>query len=126
MAGRHGVPDPERRTHARQASGQRRSRAQLRDAAQPWRAWLAVRGVLALLVLTAVIWSALLLSNGRGGSWPVIALAAGVLSLLMIGLDVRARVRQRRRWRDRAVPPTAEPGPVPSPPTPQGRSSHRK
>lgn len=99
VAGRHGVPDPERRTHARSAAGARRRRAQDRDAAQPWAAWLVLRGLLALLVLAAATWSVLLLTQSRGGIWPVIALAAGALSLLMIGLDVRARARQRARWR---------------------------
>ena len=81
--------------HARSAAGARRRRAQDRDAAQPWAAWLVLRGLLALLVLAAATWSVLLLTQSRGGIWPVIALAAGALSLLMIGLDVRARARQR-------------------------------
>ena len=104
VAGRHGVPDPERRTHARSAAGARRRRAQDRDAAQPWAAWLVLRGLLALLVLAAATWSVLLLTQSRGGIWPVIALAAGALSLVMIGLDVRARARQRARWRRAAEP----------------------
>jgi hypothetical protein len=104
VAGRHGVPDPERRTHARSAAGARRRRAQDRDAAQPWAAWLVLRGLLALLVLAAATWSVLLLTQSRGGIWPVIALTAGALSLLMIGLDVRARARQRARWRRTARP----------------------
>jgi hypothetical protein len=154
MAGRHGVPAPERRTHARGASGQRRNRARRRDAAQPWAAWLAVRGVIVIAVLVAMAYSGLLVHDGRGGIWPVVALAAGALSVLMIGLDVRARVRQRRRWRlAQALPtePHLEPladsqpeshqelpadshpelsaapaGFVPEPPPPPRRSSHRK
>jgi hypothetical protein len=103
VAGRHGVPAPERRTHARTAAGARRSRTQTRDAAQPWAAWLALRGFLTLLVLAAAAWSILLLTQSRGGIWPIIALAAGSLSLVMIGLDVRARRRQRAAWRAQAV-----------------------
>jgi hypothetical protein len=103
VAGRHGVPAPERRTHARTAAGARRSRTQTRDAAQPWAAWLALRGFLALLVLAAAAWSVLLLTQSRGGIWPIIALAAGSLSLVMIGLDVRARRRQRSAWRAQAA-----------------------
>jgi hypothetical protein len=99
MAGRHGVPTPDRRNHARTAAGARRRRADTRDAAQPWAAWLALRGFLALLVLAAASWSVLLLTQSRGGIWPIIALAAGALSLAMIGLDVRARRRQRSAWR---------------------------
>jgi hypothetical protein len=116
VAGRHGVPAPDRRTHARTAAGARRRRTQTRDAAQPWAAWLALRGFLALLVLAAAAWSILLLTESRGGIWPIIALAAGSLSLVMIGLDVRARRRQRAAWRAQAVaaeqfdlPPPADP-----------------
>jgi Flp pilus assembly protein TadB len=144
MAGRHGVPPQERRTHSRQASGQRRRRAQRRDALQPWRLWLAVRGLLALIVLAACGWSVLLLTRHQGGSWPVVAVVAGALSLLMIGLDVRARRRQRAQLRRRAIPravepprtavqpppPAVEPPPpaqpfVPEPPPRPGRHSHR-
>jgi hypothetical protein len=139
VAGRHGVPAPDRRTHARTAAGARRQRAQTRDAAQPWAAWLALRGFLTLLVLAAATWSVLLLTQSRGGIWPIVALAAGALSLAMIALDVRARRRQRAAWRNRpsaadewpepgavvavdavggveelAPVPPAEPGPVPS------------
>lgn len=116
MAGRHGVPPQERKTHARQASGQRRRRAQRRDAAQPWALWLAFRGVLALVVLAAGAWSVLLLTQRRGGIWPVIAVVAGALSLLMIGLDVRARRRQRAQLRRRAVPRVAAVSAAPPPP----------
>jgi hypothetical protein len=103
MAGRHGVPSPERRTHARTARRQRRRRVQRRDAAQPWLLWLLVRIVLALVVLAAVGWSALLLERHQGGYWPLIAIAAGVLSLLMIALDVLARRRQRAALRVQTV-----------------------
>lgn len=103
VAGRHGVPPPDRRSHARSAAGARRRRASTRDAAQPWAAWLALRGFLALLVLAAAAWSVLLLTQSRGGIWPIIALAAGALSLAMIGLDVRARRRQRAAWRAEAA-----------------------
>jgi hypothetical protein len=136
MAGRHGVPTPERKTHARQASGERRARARRRDAAQPWGLWLLVRGLLALVVVAAVTWSAILVQQGRGGIWPLVAVAAGVLSLLMLALDVRARRRQRARWRaEQPVEPepTAELEPepepvefVPEPPPPPRRHSHRK
>ncbi len=61
-------------------------------------------GLLALIVLAACGWSVLLLTRHQGGSWPVVAVVAGVLSLLMIGLDVRARRRQRAQLRRRAVP----------------------
>jgi hypothetical protein len=139
MAGRHGVPPKERKGHSRQASRQRRRRTQRRDALQPWRLWLALRGVLALVVLAACGWSGLLLNRHQGGSWPLVAIIAGALSLLMIGLDVRARRRQRAQLRRRAVvravgpvggreaaetPPPAEPF-VPEPPPRPGRHSHR-
>ena len=117
MAGRHGVPPQERRTHARQASGQRRSRAQRRDAAQPWALWLAFRLLLSLVVLAAGAWSVLLLTQRRGGIWPVIAVVAGALSLLMIGLDVRARRRQRAQLHRRTVPRVVEVSPAPPPPS---------
>ena len=103
MAGRHGVSSPERRAHARVARRQRRRRVQRRDAAQPWLAWLLVRFVLALIVLAAIGWSALLLRRGEGGYWPIIAIAAGALSLVMIGLDVLARRRQRAALRVQTV-----------------------
>src|SRR4051812_19309169 len=74
MAGRHGVPPKERKGHSRQASRQRRRRTQRRDALQPWRLWLALRGVLALVVLAACGWSGLLLTRHQGGSWPVVAI----------------------------------------------------
>jgi hypothetical protein len=121
MAGRHGVPQAERRTHARSAAGARRQRVQSRDAAQPWTAWLLLRAFLALLVLAAATWSVLLLRQSRGGIWPYIALAAGALSLVMIVLDVLARRRQRARWRAEAVarleaavpvPPVGDPVPT--------------
>jgi hypothetical protein len=141
MAGRHGVPDPERRTYAKTARGQRRRRAQRRDAAQPWLLWLLLRGVLALIVLAAAGWSVLLLTRHQGGIWPVVAVVAGGLSLVLIGLDVRARKRQRAQLRvRRVVPPTLAPEPtpvapeptpvarpfVPEPPPKPGRHSHRK
>jgi hypothetical protein len=149
MAGRHGVPSPERRAHSRLARRQRRRRVQRRDAAQPWLLWLLVRFLLALIVLAAVGWSALLLRRDQGGYWPIIAIAAGALSLLLIGLDVRARRRQRAALRVQtvarmreAVPPrhrgahhvdsTPEPLPeptqgfVPDPPPRPGRHSHRR
>jgi len=116
VAGRHGVPAPDRRTHARTAAGARRRRTQTRDAAQPWAGWLALRGFLALLVLAAAAWSILLLTESRGGIWPIIALAAGSLSLVMIGLDVRARRRQRATWRAQAV--AAQQFALPPPPLP--------
>ena len=76
------------------------------------RAWLALRGFLALLVLAAATWSVLLLTQSRGGIWPIIALAAGALSLAMIALDVRARRRQRApggaRGGRRRPPPRAD------------------
>jgi hypothetical protein len=99
MAGRHGVPDPERRSHARVARRQRRRRLQRRDAAQPWLWWLAFRLVLGLVVVAAGTWSFLLVRRGQGGYWPIIAVAAGVLSLLLIGLDIAARRRQRAALR---------------------------
>jgi hypothetical protein len=146
MAGRHGVPDTERRTYAKTARGQRRRRAQRRDAAQPWLLWLLLRGVLALIVLAAAGWSVLLLTRHQGGIWPVIAVVAGVLSLVLVGLDVRARKRQRAQLRVRRVvlpvellAPAARPDPapapeparvappfVPEPPPKPGRHSHRK
>jgi hypothetical protein len=139
MAGRHGVPPKERKGHSRQASRQRRRRTQRRDALQPWRLWLALRGVLALIVLAACGWSVLLLTRHQGGIWPVVAVIAGGLSLLMIGLDVRARRRQRAQLRRRAVPRAVGSGGgvaaaeqsapaqpfVPEPPPRPGRHSHR-
>lgn len=138
MAGRHGVAPQERRSHSRQASGQRRRRVQRRDAAQPWLVWLAFRLLLALVVVAACAWSVRLLTRHQGGTWPVVAVAAGVLSLLMIGLDVRARRRHRaalRRQGDTrrvpAVEPVAPSGApptqtfVPEPPARPGRHSHR-
>jgi hypothetical protein len=134
MAGRHGVPPKERKGHTQQASRQRRRRTQRRDALQPWALWLALRGALALIVLAACGWSVLLLTRHQGGIWPVVAVVAGGLSLLMIGLDVRARRRQRAQLRRRAVPraagavaeaPAAAQPFVPEPPPRPGRHSHR-
>jgi hypothetical protein len=135
MAGRHGGPEQERRTDARQARGQRRRRAQRRDAAQPWALWLLFRGLLALIVIAAAAWSVLLLTRHQGGIWPVIAVVAGGLSLILIGLDIRARKRQRAALRVRRVAPPAEPVArtrpltrtfVPEPPPKPGRHSHRR
>jgi hypothetical protein len=103
MAGRHGVPSPERKAHARVARRQRKRRVQRRDAAQPWLLWLLVRFLLTLIVLGAVGWSALLLQRGEGGYWPIIAIAAGALSIVMIALDVLARRRQRAALRVQTV-----------------------
>jgi hypothetical protein len=74
--------------------------------------------VLALIVLGAVGWSALLLSRGDGGYWPIIAIAAGALSLLMIGLDVLARRRQRAALRVQTVARMQEAA------TPRRRGAH--
>jgi hypothetical protein len=130
------VPEEERRSHARRAAGARRERVQRREAGQPWLAWLLLRGLLALLVLAAAAWSVLLLHQSRGGFWPLVALVAGALSLVMIGLDVAARQRQRRRAARPVGPPVAEPatdpvveptgGFVPEPPPAGRRRAHRR
>ena len=151
MAGRHGVPSQDRKTHSRSARGQRRSRTQRRDASQPWRLWLLARVLLALVVIAASGWSGLLIQRGRGGIWPVIAIGAGVLSLVMIAWDVRARIRQRAQLRAAsAVLPAPDPATrlvqrgshqalgevvdkpaparpfLPEPPPRPGRHSHRR
>jgi hypothetical protein len=127
MAGRHGVPSKERRTHARVARRQRRRRLQRRDAAQPWLLWLLFRIVLALVVVGAGTWSVLLVRRGQGGYWPVIAVAAGLLSLILIGLDVAARRRQRAALRVPSVARLIDPAqPMPSVagPVPEYRGAH--
>ena len=121
MAGRHGVPSEGRRSHARAARRDRRRRLLRRDAAQPWLLWLSFRVVLALVVLGAAAWSVLLIVRGQGGYWPVIAVGAGALSLLMIGLDVRARRRQRAALRVPSVARLTQP--TTTPPR-QYRGSH--
>lgn len=120
MAGRHGVPSEGRRSHARAARRDRRRRLLRRDAAQPWLLWLSFRLFLALVVLGAAAWSVLLIVRGQGGYWPVIAVGAGALSLLMIGLDVRARRRQRAALRVPSVARLTQPTTPPR----QYRGSH--
>ncbi|MFL6099891.1 MAG: hypothetical protein ACJ71T_08060 [Actinomycetales bacterium] len=120
MAGRHGVPSEGRRSHARAARRDRRRRLLRRDAAQPWLLWLSFRVVLALVVLGAAAWSVLLIARGKGGYWPVVAVGAGALSLLMIGLDVRARRRQRAALRVPSVARLTQPTTPPR----QYRGSH--
>lgn len=122
MAGRHGVPSQGRKEHAQAARRQRRRRVQRRDAAQPWLLWLSFRVVLALVVVGAAVWSAVLIRRGQGGYWPVVAVAAGALSLFMIALDVRARRRQRVALRVPSIerlapPPTPTPTPTSSSPS---------
>lgn len=125
MAGRHGVPGQERRSHARVARRQRRRRLQRRDAAQPWLWWLLFRIVLAGVVVAAGTWSLLLVRRGQGGFWPLIAVAAGALSLLLILFDIAARRRQRAALRvpsvARLTPPSRVPDETLGPP-PAGQS----
>ncbi len=87
-----------------------------------------MRALLALLVLAAAGWSVLLLHQSRGGFWPLVALAAGALSLVMIGLDVAARRRQRAAPVTRGQEPELVPDPVvePAPAAPGRRRAHRR
>jgi hypothetical protein len=116
------------------ARSQRRRRLQRRDAAQPWFWWLLFRFLLALVVVGAGTWSYLLLQRGQGGFWPLIAVGAGALSLLLIGLDIAARRRQRAALRVPSVArltspaapasparPAPPPAPAPAAPIPEVR-----
>ena len=96
VAGRHGVPQEERLGHRTSAKTARRRRRERLEATEGWPRWLALRVPLVLVQLVVLGLGQRLLARDHLGL-ALLAILAAVAGLAVIAVDLRRRLRLRRR-----------------------------
>lgn len=97
MAGRHGVPDSERRRHASAVREARRRQGELVESQETWLRWLVWRLPVVAVQVLVVALVMRLFGEGRDG-WAGIVLVPALGAVVLMALDLWRRVRLRRAY----------------------------